>query len=157
KPGNILLASDGPRVIDFGISRALMSSHMTSAQATMGTPAFMSPEQAEGLEVGPASDVFSLGSVLAYAATGAAPFDGGPAFSIVYKLISTEPDLSRLTEGPYGPSGPGLRALVAACLAKDAAQRPTLEQLIAGVATASGAFPQPQPGKFWPDQVAAAI
>ena len=157
KPGNILLASDGPRVIDFGISRALMSSHMTSAQTTMGTPAFMSPEQAEGLEVGPASDVFSLGSVLAYAATGAAPFDGGPAFSIVYKVVSTEPDLSRLTEGPYGPSGPGLRALVAACLAKDPARRPTLEQLIAGVATASGAFPPPQPGTFWPDQVAAAI
>ncbi|HEY6789562.1 MAG TPA: serine/threonine-protein kinase, partial [Trebonia sp.] len=117
KPGNILLAPDGPRVIDFGISRALQGAHVTATRMTMGTPAFMSPEQVEGRsDVGPVSDVFSLGSVLAYAATGTAPFDGGQPFAIFYKVISGEPDLSGLPEGPYGPTGPGLRALVAACL-----------------------------------------
>ncbi len=73
KPGNILIAADGPRVIDFGISRALHGIALTATHMTMGTPAYMSPEQAEGREIGPASDVFSLGSVLAFAATGNSP------------------------------------------------------------------------------------
>ena len=71
KPSNVLLAEDGPRVIDFGISRALESSTVTSAGIVIGSPAFMSPEQAEGRQVGPPSDVFSLGGVLAFAAAGA--------------------------------------------------------------------------------------
>jgi serine/threonine protein kinase len=157
KPANILLAPDGPRVIDFGISRALQGAHVTATRMTMGTPAFMSPEQVEGRDVGPASDVFSLGSVLAYAATGIAPFEGGQPFAIFYKVISGEPDLSRLPEGPYGPTGPGLRALVAACLAKDPARRPTLDQLISAIATAGNAFPPVAPGSFWPAPVAALI
>jgi hypothetical protein len=157
KPGNILLADDGPRVIDFGISRALMGSQMTAAKTTMGTPAFMSPEQVEGGDVGPASDVFGLGSVLAFAATGTAPFDGGASYSILYKVVTAEPDLSQLTEGPFGPTGPGLRAVVASCLAKDPARRPTLAQLITAIATASTAFPPVTPGSFWPRQLAAAI
>jgi hypothetical protein len=157
KPGNILLATDGPRVIDFGISRALMGTQVTAAQTTMGTPAFMSPEQVQGRDVGPASDIFALGSVLAYAATGVAPFDGGASYSILYKVVGSEPDLGRLTEGPYGPSGPGLRAIVAACLAKDPARRPSLEQLITGIATATGAFPPVAAGTFWPQAVTASI
>ncbi len=157
KPGNILLAPDGPRVIDFGISRALQGAHVTATKMTMGTPAFMSPEQVEGREAGPASDVFSLGSVLAYATTGTAPFEGGQPFAIFYKVISGEPDLSRLPEGPYGPTGPGLRALVAACLAKDPARRPTLDQLISAIGTAGNAFPPVAPGSFWPAPVAALI
>jgi serine/threonine protein kinase len=157
KPGNILLASDGPRVIDFGISRALMDSQMTAAKMTLGTPAFMSPEQVEGGDVGPPSDVFALGSVLAFAATGTAPFDGGASYSIIYRVVTAEPDLSQLTEGPFGPAGPGLRAVVTACLAKDPARRPTLAQLITAIATASTAFPPVTPGSFWPRQLAAAI
>ena len=157
KPANILLAPDGPRVIDFGISRALQGAHVTATRMTMGTPAFMSPEQVEGRDAGPASDVFALGSVLAYAATGIAPFEGGQPFAIFYKVISGEPDLSRLPEGPYGPTGPGLRALVAACLAKDPAGRPTLDQLISAIATAGNAFPPVAPGSFWPAPVAALI
>ena len=108
KPGNILLAPDGPRVIDFGISRALQGAHVTATRMTMGTPAFMSPEQVEGRgDVGPVSDVFSLGSVLAYAATGTAPFEGGQPFAIFYKVISGEPDLSGLPEGPTARPGRG--------------------------------------------------
>jgi len=157
KPGNILLADDGPRVIDFGISRALMGSQVTVAKMTMGTPTFMSPEQVEGNDVGPPSDVFALGSVLAFAATGAAPFDGGASYSILYKVVTAEPDLSALTEGPYGPTGPGLRALVTACLAKDPARRPALNQLITAIATASTAFAPVTPGSFWPRPLAEAI
>ena len=74
KPGNILIAADGPRVIDFGISRTTSGTVVTATRTTIGTPAYMSPEQAQGHPVGPASDIFSLGSVLAFAATGASPF-----------------------------------------------------------------------------------
>jgi serine/threonine protein kinase len=78
KPSNVLLAEDGPRVIDFGISLAAEASVLTQAGTVMGSPGFMSPEQAEGREVGPPSDVFSLGAVLAFAATGQGPFGPGP-------------------------------------------------------------------------------
>ena len=81
KPANVLLAADGPRLIDFGISRALEARAMTGTSMIVGTPAFMSPEQAEGLPVGPASDVFALGSVIAFAATG--PRHSGPPAQIV--------------------------------------------------------------------------
>jgi serine/threonine protein kinase len=124
---------------------------------TMGTPAFMSPEQVEGGDVGSPSDVFALGSVLAFAATGTAPFDGGASYAILFKVVTAEPGLSQLTEGPYGPTGPGLRAVVTACLAKDPARRPTLAQLITAIATASTAFPPVTPGSFWPRQMATAI
>src|SRR6185437_7910266 len=79
KPGNVLLAYDGPRVIDFGISRAASDSNtrLTATGSIIGTPSFMSPEQVEARDTGPASDVFSLGSVLVYAATGSSPFSGG--------------------------------------------------------------------------------
>ncbi len=78
KPANVLLALDGPRVIDFGISPSLEKTAMTSTGMIVGTPSFMSPEQAEGARVGPASDVFSLGCVIVFAATGRGPFGGGP-------------------------------------------------------------------------------
>src|SRR5215472_8023037 len=84
KPANVLLAADGPHVIDFGISRAFEGTSVTAAGMMVGTPGYMSPEQAEGAQAGPASDVFSLGCVLAYAATGTAPFGGGSAASVLY-------------------------------------------------------------------------
>jgi len=77
KPSNVLLADDGPRVIDFGISRATDASMLTQAGTIMGSPGFLSPEQAEGREVGPPSDVFSLGAVLAFAAVGEGPAPNG--------------------------------------------------------------------------------
>jgi hypothetical protein len=149
KPGNILIAADGPRVIDFGISRAMQGTAMTGTRTAIGTPAFMSPEQAQGHEAGPPSDVFSLGSVLAFAATGVAPFDGGEVFAIAYRLVSSEPDLSRVP--------PGLRPLVARCLAKDPAARPTLGQVLEAVADGSAALPATVPGAFWPDSIASLL
>jgi len=149
KPGNILIAADGPRVIDFGISRAMHGIALTATHTTMGTPAFMSPEQAESRDIGPASDVFSLGSVLAFAATGTAPFDGGDMMSVLYRIVHAEPDLSRLS--------PALGGLVAGCLAKDPASRPSLTALLAAVTAAAEAFPENAPGQFWPGPVAGAI
>jgi serine/threonine protein kinase len=116
KPGNILIAVDGPRVSDCGIARAVLGGPvLTAVSTTIGTPAYMSPEQAEGREIGPPSDIFSFGSVIAFAATGAAPFDGGEMFSIAYRVVHAEPDLSGLP--------PALRGLVGGCLAKDPAGR----------------------------------
>src|SRR6516165_1755017 len=150
KPANILIAVDGPRVIDFGISRGLQGGTvLTAGRTTMGTPAYMSPEQAEGHEIGPSSDVFSLGSVIAFAAMGVAPFDGGDMFSVAYRVVHAEPDLGRLS--------PALRALVAACLAKEPAARPSLERLMDSVVAGSAPFPPTAPGKFWPDPVDALV
>ena len=151
KPGNILIAADGPRVIDFGISRTTEGTVVTATHTAIGTPAYMSPEQAQGHPVGPASDVFSLGSVLTFAATGAAPFGSGGTelFAIAYRVVNGEPDLSRV---------PGsLRPLIDACLAKDPAARPPVNQLILQVAVGAAAHPEITPGRFWPDEVATVL
>ncbi|RKE18941.1 protein kinase domain-containing protein [Streptomyces sp. TLI_171] len=127
KPSNVLLAADGPRVIDFGIARALDGDRMTSTGVVVGSPGFMCPEQAAGRRIGPAGDVFSLGSVLVFAATGRGPFDhvedgGAPsAASLLYRVVHDEPDLTGLPEQ--------LRPAVAACLAKDPAERPAPAEL----------------------------
>jgi len=100
KPSNVLLARDGPRVIDFGISRATEAASLTRSGTVMGSPGFMSPEQAEGREVGPASDMFSLGAVLTFAATGECPFGTGPAVA-----PAPAPALARRASAkPAGPS-----------------------------------------------------
>jgi len=147
KPPNVLLAADGPRVIDFGISRALDATTATTTGMIVGTASFMSPEQAEGLPVGPASDVFSLGCVLAYAATGSGPFGAGTPASIIYRVVHTQPPL----EGITGP----LRDLITRCLAKDPAERATLAELM-GLITAQPAPPAPAVA-FWPSGLAEAI
>ncbi|GAA4978959.1 serine/threonine-protein kinase [Streptomyces hyderabadensis] len=118
KPGNVIVAADGPRVIDFGIARALEASSHTVSGVVAGTPAYMSPEQARGDRgIGPASDVFALGSVLAFAATGRAPFGDGHPAAMLYRIVQKEPDLTLVDHE--------LRGLVAACLAKDPDARPT--------------------------------
>jgi eukaryotic-like serine/threonine-protein kinase len=118
KPSNVLLAADGPRVIDFGISRALEQSMLTTTGAVLGSPGFMSPEQARGLQdVGEPTDVFSLGAVLAYAATGGGPFGVGPTPALLYRVVNEEPKLDRVPAR--------LRPLIERCLAKDPAGRPT--------------------------------
>jgi eukaryotic-like serine/threonine-protein kinase len=123
KPSNVLLAKDGPRVIDFGISWAPGASTLTQSGLLVGSPGFISPEQAEGGEVGPAADVFSLGAVLAFAATGEGPFGTGSTLALVYRVIHCPPDLDRVPAE--------LRALVRLCLAKDPAARPTARELLA--------------------------
>ncbi|WP_436789075.1 outer membrane protein assembly factor BamB family protein [Yinghuangia sp. YIM S10712] len=127
KPANVILADDGPRVIDFGIARAMGGgSELTVTGTMIGTPGFMSPEQARGdAEVGPESDVFSLGSVLAFAATGEGPFGGGSLAGIVYRIVSGQADLARLPDE--------LRDVVTACLAPEPSRRPTLEAVTEGL------------------------
>jgi eukaryotic-like serine/threonine-protein kinase len=123
KPSNVLLAEDGPRVIDFGISQAAEASALTHTGMVVGSPGFMSPEQAEGRPVGPASDLFSLGAVLVYAATGEGPFGAGSTPALVYRVVHTMPNLDHVP--------PLVRPLVERCLAKDPAQRPTTGQILA--------------------------
>jgi serine/threonine protein kinase len=128
KPSNVLLADDGPRVIDFGISRATEASMLTQSGTVMGSPGFMSPEQAEGRAVGPSSDVFSLGAVLTFAASGEGPFGSGPTPALLYRVVHCEPDTTHLPAE--------IRPLVERCLAKDPAQRPTTSDLLAELGTA---------------------
>ncbi|MFD8633395.1 serine/threonine-protein kinase [Streptomyces sp. NPDC059533] len=126
KPDNVLLAEDGVRVIDFGIARAVEAGDATELTQTglvVGSPAFMSPEQAEGGELTPASDVFSLGSVLALAVTGRSPFAGTSTLQTLFNLVHAEPDLGAVPQG-------ALRRAVEWCLAKDPAARPTPVQLL---------------------------
>jgi eukaryotic-like serine/threonine-protein kinase len=134
KPSNVLLAEDGPRVIDFGISRAAESTMLTQAGLVVGSPGFMSPEQARGHEVGPPSDIFTLGAVLAFAATGEGPFGTGTTAALLYRVVHGTPDLDRVPVT--------VRPMIERCLAKDPRQRPTASQLLAEV----GAL---QPGGDW--------
>ncbi|MFI0151480.1 serine/threonine-protein kinase [Streptomyces lydicus] len=130
KPGNVILAGDGPRIIDFGIARALdASSHLTQT-GVIGTPAFMSPEQIRGREIGPASDTFCLAAVLAYAATGRGPFGDGPTEAVVYRVVHDEPDLSGLPAE--------LAELVSAGLAKDPDDRPSVTEVLDRCAALAG-------------------
>lgn len=122
KPSNVLLTLDGPRLIDFGIARATDgTASLTSTGVSIGSPGYMSPEQILGKGVTGAADVFSLGAVLVYAARGESPFPGDSSAALLYKVVHEEPELGALTGD--------LRALAAACLAKDAAARPAPEEL----------------------------
>lgn len=123
KPSNVLLALDGPRLIDFGIARALdATSVLTRSGYVVGSPGFMSPEQARGDATGPAGDVFALGAVMAFAATGTAPFgEKDSAAVLLYRIVHEEPELGGITGE--------LRDLVRGCLEKDPGRRPTPGQL----------------------------
>jgi eukaryotic-like serine/threonine-protein kinase len=131
KPSNVLLASDGPRVIDFGICMVGEASALTSTGLVMGSPGFMSPEQAEGRAVGPASDIFSLGAILTFSATGEGPFGSGPDMTLVHRLVSGQANLDRVPAG--------VRPLVERCLAADPRQRPTASDLLAETGVAEPA------------------
>ncbi|WP_431897790.1 serine/threonine-protein kinase [Nonomuraea sp. bgisy101] len=123
KPSNVLLSPIGPRVIDFGIARALDEiGGVTGTGELIGTPRYMAPEVLRGEPVSPACDVFSWGCLMAFAASGRAPFPGETLPAIIYQVLNTEPSLDGLE--------PGLRELVAAALAKDPARRPTAQQIL---------------------------
>ena len=138
KPSNVLLAPDGPRVIDFGISQAAEATSLARAGLVVGTPSFMSPEQAAGEEVGPLSDVFSLGAVLAFAATGRKPFGTGQPAAVLERVVRGMADLE---DAPAE-----VRPLIERSLAKDPGLRPTAAELLAGVTAARAAMaPRPAP------------
>ncbi len=124
KPSNVLLAEDAPRVIDFGISRAVSAATVLTETGTVfGSPGYMSPEQADGLRVDARSDVFSLGAVLTYAAAGHGPFGSGEAPALLYRVVHHPPDLHDVPAE--------VRGLVGRCLAKAPADRPGLAELLA--------------------------
>ncbi|MGW6009111.1 serine/threonine-protein kinase [Streptomyces sp. NPDC055210] len=127
KPSNVLLTLDGPLLIDFGIARATDgTASLTSTGVSIGSPGYMSPEQILGKGVTGAADVFSLGAVLAYAATGSSPFPGDSSAALLYKVVHEEPELGALTGE--------LREVVAGCLAKDPAARPSPADLATALA-----------------------
>jgi serine/threonine protein kinase len=123
KPGNIILGADGPYIIDFGIAKHTDMTSITGSDMIIGTLRYMSPEQLGGQELTPLSDVFSLGVVLAYAATGRDPFSAPSIPAVVTRILRDPPDLT--------PLAGALRDLIASCLAKDATERPSLEDLLA--------------------------
>jgi len=123
KPSNVLLAEDGPKVIDFGISRPKDSELRTETGKLIGTPPFMAPEQfRRPREVGPAADIFALGSVLVHAATGRGPFDSDSPYIVAYQVVHDEPEVTGVPQN--------LAPLVLACLAKEPEERPTPDELM---------------------------
>jgi eukaryotic-like serine/threonine-protein kinase len=144
KPHNIILAADGPRVIDFGVSRAFEGTYITVSGSPIGTPAFMSPEQADGVPAAPPSDVFSLGAVMYFAATGRSAFGEGQMLTVLRRVSDAKFDLTGCPAE--------LRSLVEACLAKDPAPRPTTAEVVA----ACGGAPRFTPA-WLPAPVTAGI
>ena len=141
KPSNVLLAEDGPRVIDFGISQAAWEIPIPGAD--FGSPGFMSPEHALGQVVGPPSDIFSLGAVLTFAATGQRPFGSGSSAALIYRLVNSPAVLDTVPAE--------LRGLVGSCLAKHPDDRPTASSLLTQVGTIqrqSGWLSEPAFGTF---------
>lgn len=123
KPSNVVLSPEGPRVIDFGISRAVDQQTLTMTGRVIGTPPFMSPEQLQAPRgVGPRSDVFSLGTLLVYSATGHGPFDADSPYMTAYQVVHEEPSL--------GAVPVALRAVVESCLDKDPEGRPSADELL---------------------------
>ncbi|MFI6848806.1 PQQ-binding-like beta-propeller repeat protein [Kitasatospora sp. NPDC050467] len=144
KPSNVLLAADGPRVIDFGIARAMDGDSMTQTGTVVGSPGFMSPEQASGRPTGAPGDVFSLASVLVFAATGHGPFDSSSGVAAqLYKVVHEEPDLTGVP--------PALRTVLEYCLRKDPGLRPPPAHLRAWLSAGAPV------GEWLPAPVAAAL
>ncbi|WP_455569202.1 serine/threonine-protein kinase [Streptomyces misionensis] len=136
KPGNIIMAADGPRVLDFGIARAVENSRLTMTGTGMGTPGFLAPEQAEGLDVTGAADVFALGAVLV-AAAGGKPFGDGTPMALMYRSVHHEADVTAVP----GP----LRPIVRSCLAKDPGLRPSPALLLDALTATPPLLPAPPP------------
>ncbi|MEF9881146.1 serine/threonine-protein kinase [Streptomyces sp. P9-A4] len=149
KPSNVLLAADGPRVIDFGIAHAADATSLTGSGVTIGTPSFMAPEQAAGRKVTPATDIFALGQVAAYASTGLPAFGEGTSHGVLYRIVHEEPDLGAVPER--------LTELVTRCLAKDPEARPSIPEVIALCQAANAATVLRRPEDWLPGAVSADI
>lgn len=148
KPSNVMLTLDGLTLIDFGVARAADQSQLTRTGMVVGTPAYMSPEQASGKRAaGGVVDVFALGSVIAYAASGRPPFGDESGHAVLYRIVHEEPDLQ-----PLRDLDPELADVVASCLDKDHEGRPTAAELLA-IAERHGPY-EPPP---WPRAVAAVL
>ncbi|GAB2846319.1 hypothetical protein GCM10022221_52060 [Actinocorallia aurea] len=135
KPNNVLIASDGPRVVDFGIARTVNSqeSAVTATGMVVGTPGYLAPEQLTGAPLQPAVDIFAFGATMVFAATGQSPFEAETLPVIINRILNEEPNLSGLPEE--------LRPLIARCLAKDALQRPSALDALLELVPQSGAAP----------------
>jgi hypothetical protein len=145
KPANIMLTSDGPRVIDFGIARFVEATAITAAGTMIGTPGYIAPEYLATGRSGPAGDVFALGAVLAFAATGRNPFGTGPVAARLARSAAGEIDLDGLDDQP-------LRELIGNCIRSDPEQRPTAAQILTRLSTAA-----PEGVNWLPHPVAQAI
>ncbi|MFD3423490.1 bifunctional serine/threonine-protein kinase/transporter substrate-binding domain-containing protein [Streptomyces decoyicus] len=145
KPSNILLTAEGPRVIDFGIAHSAADTALTTTGTALGTPGFMAPEQLvmTGPKVTGAADVFALGGVIVYAATGGGPYGNADPQVLMYRTVHEEPRLDELPDA--------LRELAAACLAKEPERRPALPALMARVG-APGPY-----GDWLPEPVAVQL
>jgi hypothetical protein len=145
KPTHVILAPDGPRVIDFGIARAAHAAAVTSTGEPLGTAPFTAPELVRGEPTGAPADVFALGCLLAYALTGTTPFGTGASASVLYRIAHAQPDLVAVAR-----ADPGLSRLVGDCLAKEPSARPTPAEIVARLRPASlqradRSFPAPTP------------
>ncbi|MFD7261404.1 PQQ-binding-like beta-propeller repeat protein [Streptomyces sp. NPDC059874] len=132
KPSNIMLTAAGPKLIDFGIARALGDERLTSTGTAAGTPAYMSPEQASGVEHTPPSDVFALASVLVFASSGHGPFGSGQPADLLYRVRYADPDLTNVP--------PPLLPLLTRCLSKDPSPRPSTAAVADLLASTPGVF-----------------
>ncbi|MGW7445416.1 serine/threonine-protein kinase [Kitasatospora sp. NPDC054795] len=150
KPSNVLLTGQGPRLIDFGISLLAGSTRQTSTGMIVGTPGYLAPEQITAQPVRPEADVFALGAVMGFAATGAPPFGGENLVSSIYTVLHEPPRISSLPED--------LDGWVRACLSKDPAHRPTVDSLIGALSTwqVAAARQQLAHGDWLPDAVSRA-
>ncbi|MFD4178562.1 serine/threonine-protein kinase [Streptomyces anulatus] len=149
KPANVLLADDGPRVIDFGIAHAASATSATTTGLRIGTPAYMAPEQVRGRSAGPPADVFALGNLAVYAATGRAAFGEGNPEALFYRILHEAPELDSCPKP--------LRGLARRCLAKEPAERPTLDRILTYAARHADRDTSELAGGWLPDALVTAL
>jgi Protein kinase domain len=149
KPSNVLLAADGPRVIDFGIARAVEATALTRTGVRVGTPQYMSPEQVRGDAVSAAADVWALGALAAFAATGRLPFGQGSEPAVLYRVLHEEPDLAGCPDA--------VRAVIGPCLTRDPAARPSPAQLIESCRAGAAVKTLEVTGEWLPPALAADL
>ena len=153
KPSNVILGTEGAKIIDFGVAHASDLSQLTATGLNVGTPSYMAPEQAKSGEVTPASDIFSLGVLLYFAATGKLPFGEGGTAEVLFRVVYEEPDFGSLAQ-----VSPALRDLVLRCLGKDPLSRPNAAGIVAQTqAAATAGVWIPGPFAQWPPALAERI